>query len=276
LMSKETIVPEKSVKWLFNFAPIFALASALLLMLYLPFFDTVPLLAGYGDLIVVMYLLLIPALAIVIGGFASGNSYATIGAQRKMIMMMSYEFPLAVLVIGFVWMISKMAPSAIGFSFSTFIHYPIFSMVGWIGGIGVFLLFLVILVSLTAELIKAPFDASEADTELAEGLLVEYSGRNLALFLLTDAVKLTAFGTLIIGLFFPYQLSTFIDLGGFMLLGNVIFFLFKFFIIAFLGLTLERIAFARFKITQITKFFWLISAGISLLGFLLIYIDMVV
>ena len=36
---------------------------------------------------------------------------------------------------------------------------------------------------------KIPFDAPEAETEIAGGLLAEYSGRNLAMFYLTDGVK---------------------------------------------------------------------------------------
>jgi hypothetical protein len=50
----------------------------------------------------------------------------------------------------------------------------------------------------------------------------------------------------------------------------------KFLVIALVGLTFQRIAFARLKITQATKFFWLLSAGISLLAFLMIYADSII
>lgn len=273
LMSKKTIIPAKATGWLYNFAPVMTLMSVLLLVLYLPFFDVTPLLSSYGDIIVVLYLLMMPAIAMVVGGFASGNRYATIGAQRKIILMMSYELPLAVLIVGAVWFLNQVNSSGLAFSFSTFSQYPLFSSVGAIGFIGVILLFVSLFVSLCAELIKTPFDAPEADTELAEGLLVEYSGRNLALFNLADMVKLGVFVTLVIGLFFPYQLSSFVDLGGWVYLGNALFFLLKFLIISVFGLTFVRVAFARLKITQITKFFWLISTGISLLGFLLLYVE---
>lgn len=276
LMSKETIVPEKSVKWLFNFAPVLGLVSSLLLILYLPFLGFEPVLRGEGDLIVVLYLLLMPALSMVIGGFASGNNYATVGAQRKMIMMMSYEFPLAVLIIGMVWTINKISPGSASFSFATFSQFPLLSLVGVIGIIGLLLLFFIVLMALSAELVKGPFDAPEADTELAGGLLVEYSGRNLALFILSDAVKLCAFITLVIGLFLPHPLSSFLYLGQFAVIGDILFFLVKFFIISFFGLTFIRVAFARLKIEQAARFFWLLSAGISLMGFLLVYIDSVI
>jgi formate hydrogenlyase subunit 4 len=269
-------VPEKAVGWLFNFAPVLTLVGVLLLVLYVPFLGVAPILSAHGDLIVVIYALLIPALAMSIGGFASGSRYATVGAQRKLIMMMSYEVPLAFVVISFAWLMSKSLPSMYGFSFTSFSQYPLFSLVGPVGIAGLVLLLITLLIALCAELIKAPFDAPEADTELAEGILVEYSGRNLGLFLLADAVKLCAFITLIIGIFFPHPLSMFVALGNYAFLGEVLFFLAKFFIITLVGLTFQRITFARLKIDQITKFFWLISAGISLLGLLLIYIDMII
>ncbi|RLF47553.1 MAG: NADH-quinone oxidoreductase subunit H, partial [Thermoplasmata archaeon] len=95
LMIKESIVPENAIPWLFNAAPVISLAASLLVVLYLPFIIDKPLLSGYGDAILVAYLFAIPALAMVAGGFASSSPFATVGAQREMVMMMSYEFSLA-------------------------------------------------------------------------------------------------------------------------------------------------------------------------------------
>ena len=69
LLVKESIVPENAVKWLFNLMPGLALISAIAILLYLPL-GTTPVLEGYGDLILVLYLLIFPSLALVIGGFA--------------------------------------------------------------------------------------------------------------------------------------------------------------------------------------------------------------
>ncbi len=276
LLSKQTIVPHNAIGWLFNLMPVIAAASAAMLVLYLPLLDTTPVLENYGDLVVVLYLLAIPAIAMIVGGFASSSPYAAIGAQRKMVTVMSYEVPLATLIIAIVWKTSQLFPTEKAFSFATFANHPILTIVGPVGIIGVVLLFISIMTALCAELIKTPFDAPEADTELAEGILVEYSGRNLALFILSDAAKLVAFVTLVIGLFFPFTLSSFIDLGAFNFAGNAAFFLFKFFIISFIGLSFVRVAFARFKINQVTRFFWIYSAGISLLGLILIVVDSII
>ncbi|MFH1063748.1 MAG: complex I subunit 1 family protein [Candidatus Woesearchaeota archaeon] len=277
LLTKETIIPDNAVRWLFSLAPVAALTSALLLILYLPFLGVAPILSGYGDLILVLYLLMLPALSIAIGGLASGNNYATVGSQRKLIMMLSYEFPLAVLVMAIVWRTSRMSLDLPGFSFATFAQHPILTLVGPVGVVGVILLAITILIALCAELIKGPFDNPEAETELAGGILVDYSGRNLALFLLSDAVKLCAFITLIIGLLLPCSLgdmfSSFTYSGWIAIASNVAFFFVKFTVIALLGLTFVRVAFTRLKITQVTRFFWLVSGGISLIGLLLIFLD---
>ena len=89
LMIKENIVPENAVPWIFNGAPIMALVSSITILLYLPVGNIPPILSGYGDIVLIIYLLTLPAIGMVVGGFASGSPYANIGAQREMVMMMS-------------------------------------------------------------------------------------------------------------------------------------------------------------------------------------------
>ena len=75
------------------------LVATISILLYLPLGGFQPLFPGQGDLILILYLLIIPSLAMVIGGFSSGSPYATVGAQREMVTMMAYEFPLAIIII---------------------------------------------------------------------------------------------------------------------------------------------------------------------------------
>ncbi|RLB89769.1 MAG: NADH-quinone oxidoreductase subunit H, partial [Deltaproteobacteria bacterium] len=116
LMIKENIIPENAISWLFNAAPVICLAVVSTILLYLPLAGFSPILAAHGDLIVVVYLLILPALAKVIGGFASGSPFASVGAQREMVMMMSYEFPLAIIAVSVAWLLSKVHPSLDAFS----------------------------------------------------------------------------------------------------------------------------------------------------------------
>ena len=89
LFIKENIVPDNAIPWIFNSMPLIALASSLLVLLYIPFGGMPALLQNYGDIILVVYIMLIPSLALAIGAFASGSPYASIGAQREVVIMLS-------------------------------------------------------------------------------------------------------------------------------------------------------------------------------------------
>jgi formate hydrogenlyase subunit 4 len=122
LLIKESIIPDGAVPWLFTAAPIVCLIASALLLLYIPLFGQEALLGSTGDAILVLYLLIIPALALVIGGFASSSPFATVGAQREMVLMMSYEFPLAVTVVAIAWRIGHVT-AANPFMLATIAEY---------------------------------------------------------------------------------------------------------------------------------------------------------
>ena len=276
LMVKDNIVPRNAVKWLFNLMPVVALSTTLLILLYLPLGGAMPLLEGHGDLILVLYLLIFPALALVLGGFSSGSPYAIIGAQREMIVLMSYEFPLAIISISVAWLVSSVNIGLNSFSFSVISNNIIWSLVGPIGFIGLILLFLVLLFVMQGELGRAPFDVSKADTEIAGGVLSEYSGRNLALFYLANITKMVAVGSLIIALFLPWNVSNFLNLTGVLAYtSNLLFFLIKLFLVIFIGSTLIKVASARLKINQVVSAYWFRAMLVSLFGLTLIWIDVV-
>ena len=274
LMVKDNIVPRDAVKWLFNLMPVVALSTTLIILLYIPLGGTMPLLEGHGDLILVLYLLIFPALALVLGGFSSGSPYAVIGAQREMIVLMSYEFPLAIISISIAWLLSFTQPGANVFSFLVISKNVIWGLVGPIGFIGLILLLLVLLFVMQGELGRVPFDVSKADTEIAGGVLSEYSGRNLALFYLANITKMVVVGSLIIALFLPWNISDLFSVTGFLAhILNLLFFLIKLFLVIFIGSTLIKVATARLKISQVVPAYWLYAVLISLSGLVLIWID---
>ena len=276
LMAKENIVPANAIPWLFNGAPLAALAGSVTLLLYIPMasFGFLPVLGAYGDLVLIMYLLAVPALAMVAGGLASGSPYATIGAQREMVTMIAYELPLAATVIAFAW---KLAHAGLEnpFSLSTLAAAPLWTLVGPLGFIGLLLLLATMLLVVPGELGRIPFDSPEAETEIAGGLIVEYSGRNLALFYLSLAVKTIVVLSLIVSLFFPWNLTDFVAIGSPLLAGaaDVAFFLFKLLVALFFSVTLIRISVARFRINQVVDIYWKILGTLSIVGLILVMVD---
>jgi len=277
LMLKENIVPENAVPWIFNGVPIMTLVSAISILFYLPISNIPPLLSGYGDIILIVYLLTLPAVGMVVGGFVSGSPYASVGAQREMVMMMSYELPLVTTVIALGWKLNQVYPQLNVFSLAVINSHPIWELVGPLGFVGVLLLLITLAIVTPAELSKIPFDAPEAETELAGGLLVEYSGRNLAIFSLADAVKTIVMISLTVVLFFPYNLSPLFALSGvFALIIDLLFFLVKLFLVMFIEVILIRIAAARLKIDQVSYAYWVPLSLIGLLGLALIALDTII
>ena len=276
LLMKENIIPDGAISWLFTAAPFVCLITSALLLLYIPLFGQEALLGGFGDAILVIYLLLLPPLAFVLGGFASSSPYATVGAQREMVIMMSYELPLAVIIVSLAWRIGRAADNP--FMFSTIAESPIWSLVGPLGVIGSLILLFALLVVTIGEAGKVPFDIAEAETEIAGGLLVEYSGRNLCLFYLADIIKTFALASLVVALFIPYNLSPLVGIGAPVLAGIVdgLFFLVKVFAVMFISISVVRASMARFKISQASWVYIIAMTLISFFGLILLSVDLMV
>ena len=278
LLVKENVVPENAIDWIFNLVPLLGLGATISILLFLPIGGLPAIFDGFlsakGDLLVILYLLILPTLALVIGGFSSGSPYATVGAQREMATMIAYEFPLAIIIISLAWRLSLVEGVTNVFTMSTLLSTPIWSVVGPLGFIGAIILLLALVIVTPAELSKIPFDSPEAETEIADGLMVEYSGRNLGMFYLADGVKMIAMGTLIIALFFPYNLSPFLGLSSYTGIAvDIVFYLVKLFLVLLFSVTLIRVALARLKIDQIVYTYWVPLTLIGLVGLICLMWD---
>ncbi len=283
LMAKENVCPENAIPWLFHGAPLVAVGSSITILLYLPLVGLPPLLGDRGDVVLILYLLAVPSLAMVVGGFASGSPYATIGSQREIVTMISYELPLATTVVAVAWALTQ-AGVPQPFSMSSISANPIWGHVGPIGVAGFVLLLGATLVVTPAELGKVPFDSPEAETELAGGLLVEYSGRNLAMFFISQGVRGVVVAAFVVGVFFPYNLSPWLGLPPspvvpiaekelWPLLVDLAFFFVKIGVVLFFAVSLIRIAMARFRINQVVSIYWKVIGLAGLIGLLLVTLD---
>lgn len=273
LFGKQNVVPKNAVAWLFHLMPVLALASSIAILLYLPFGSLAPVLGEAGDMILVLYLLLIPSLCLVIGGFAAGSPYATVGAQREVVSMIAYELPLAAVVILVAW---RLGVSGVDtpFSFVSIMETGIWNVVGPCGIVGIILLLILFAWITPGELSKVPFDAPEAETELTGGILVEYSGRNLGMFSLAQAVKtvgILAFG---VALLLPWNLSPVFGLTGAVgVLVDIVFFMVKVIVVMVISVTLIRTMMARFRITQVVKLYWFVFGGLAVAALILFLVD---
>lgn len=191
-----------------------------------------------GDVVLLIYLLTLCGISTLLAGLAAGSTYSLLGISREMMTMISLEplFAIAI-VIG--------ALHAGSLQLETVLHGS-----AWIGsGIpwsGVIMLVIMTL-SLQAFVQRVPFDISEAETELMEGPLAEYSGPKLALFKYAQMAKLIIYCALFITLFVPWG-SEFVFPIGWLL------FWAKVFGLALL-VTLIAATHARYRIDQAVRIF---------------------
>ncbi|MBN1869756.1 MAG: NADH-quinone oxidoreductase subunit H [Candidatus Omnitrophica bacterium] len=175
LLGKETLVPVGASKTAFLLAPLVGLASVILVSTLLWLNNINPKESFIGDLIVVVYLLTIPSVSIIMGGFASRNPLASLGASREMKLILGYELPFLLAIL--VPVIKSGLSIRLGDMLTAQMQNGVF-----IGSWSGFLAWLVVIFCMQAKLGLVPFDVAEAETEIAGGAIIEYSGPGLAVF----------------------------------------------------------------------------------------------
>jgi NADH-quinone oxidoreductase subunit H len=237
LMGKETLVPAEANRGVFMAAPLVGMAGVLLLSIVLLHSAFWPTKAFIGDVIVVLYLTLLPSLALILGSSASASPHATVGTGREMKLVMAYELPLILaLIVAIIKSggVISLAGIAAG--------NPIWSISGVIA-------FSVALFCVQAKLGFVPFDMAEAETELAGGVMVEYSGALLGVWKLMQAMMLVALPLFVVTVF----------LGGFVTWWRGI----VWYVVVVVLVILIKNTNPRVRIDHAMKFFW-VYCGIAM------------
>ena len=191
--------------------------------------------------------------------------------------MMSYELPLAVVVSTLAYVAYKTGMPGEPFSLETFAGMSVWGVVGKVGFLGILCLFLALVLVVPGETGKGPMDIPEAKTEILEGLIIEYSGTNLAMFKITFALRATAMAAVIVSIFFPWSLGSFLGFGSVFLYAlDFLWFWVKVFVVQIIFVTFMRTAFGRFKIWQASEFYLIKVAGLSIAGMILASIGLVI
>ncbi|WP_142849151.1 respiratory chain complex I subunit 1 family protein [Telmatospirillum sp. J64-1] len=214
LLRKEPVVSEDS-SWLFRLAPYGCFLAVLLAAAIVPTFTTHLTLVHAADLIALVALLGIARFLTALAGMDAGTAFGGLGASREM-MIASLAEP-AMLMVTF--SLSLLAGSTLPAN-----------IVGFVlgGGIGLEVSMGLALAALTmvaiAETGRIPIDNPATHLELTmvhEAMVLEYSGRHLALMEATGMLRLWLFASLILCLFLPWGIA--LPGGGFLaiLLGLV-------------------------------------------------------
>jgi len=245
LFAKEIIVPNQA-KLTFLLAPFLGLLSLILASTILGKAIIFPLESFLGDLIVVIYLFTIPAIALIIGASSSGNPLASVGASREIKLLLGYELPFILSVLTVI--IKSKGTIQLGEILIQQMNFGshLFSLSG-------ILAFLVAILCMQAKLGLVPFDIAEAEQEIMAGTLIEYSGLPLAIFKLTKAILLYTMPLFLIILFWAKDLSPLVLFIKYLLILGII--------------ILIKNTNPRLKIDQALKFFW---GPLSILAFIAI------
>ncbi len=191
LIIKEDITPAGADKLLFNLGPVLAIASVIILWAILPLSAKI---FGVDLNVAVLYLVAAGALgtlSIIVGGWASNNKYALLGAFRMVANMISYEIPMVVVLLIPTILADTMSVQGITQAQSG-MWFAILSPLALI----------IFLISAIAELGRSPFDLNEAESEIVAGFHIEYTGMKFGLFYAGELLHAFTFGGFIAVLFF--------------------------------------------------------------------------
>jgi NADH-quinone oxidoreductase subunit H len=256
---QETIVPSAANKGLFLIAPIVTFTVALMAWAVIPFNSG----AVLADINVgLLYILAISSLGVygvVVSGWASNSKYPFFSAMRAAAQMISYEVSIGFILICVVLWAGSFNMNAIveaqrghglGFVNGFFFNLLLFPM--WV----------MFLISSLAETQRAPFDLTEAESELVAGYQTEYSSMSFALFWLGEYANVLLMCTLNATLFFggwlpPLEWAPLYYVPGVVWLFAKIFFFF--FVFSWVKATVPR-----YRYDQLMRLGWKIFLPLSL------------
>ncbi len=202
LIFKEVLKPEGADTFVFFLAPILPATASFLVMAVLPFDHHMQVADPPGGILYVIAVSGLGILGILLAGWSSNNKYSLLGAMRSGAQLISYEISIALLMLLIVLVTGTASLREIVLSQQgTILDWWVFKLpvLGLVG-------FLFYMVSSTAELNRAPFDISEAESELTGGFSTEYSGISFAMFFFAEFINM----------FVAAGLATTLFLGGFL------------------------------------------------------------
>src|SRR5512136_1073185 len=233
-----------------RFSTYLSLASILTVACMVPMGFSTPMNSA-GDAILVIYLLTLSGICMLLAGLAAGSTYSLVGISREMMTMLTLEPLFAITIV-------IAAVHTQTFRLDTILNGAIYQTAGFpVSGV---IMLGVMLLSFQAFVARVPFDISEAETEIMEGPLIEYSGPKLAIFKYAQMAKLVVFSAIFIGLFVPWGADMVFPFGWIIFWVKVS--------VLVLMVTVLAATHARYRIDQAIRYF----AALLAVGFIALII----
>jgi len=264
LLTKELTGTDRADKLLYNLAPYFPIIVALIAISVLPFSQS---LQAFDINIGIFFLSAVSSVGVIgilLGGWASNNKYALIGAMRAGVQIVSYELSVGLSLLTMVVLAGTLSLSEI---------IEVQRTGGWLilqGHIPAIIAFMIFMIAGTAETNRAPFDLVEAESELGAGYHTEYSGMKFSYFFLAEFINMFIIAAIAVVVFFGGWLAPF-DL-----FDNIIWLQPIWFIIKVLGIIVLmmffRWTFPRLRIDQVLTLEWKYLLPLNLMNLVLMAI----
>lgn len=258
LVSKELTGTVKADKLLYNLAPYFVIITALMSLAVFPFSKQIQ---AFDINIGIFFLIAVSSIGVIgilLGGWASNNKFALIGAMRSGVQTISYELSVGLSLLTMVLIAGSLQLSEI---------VEVQRQGGWLilqGHIPAVIAFMVYMIAGTAETNRAPFDLVEAESELGAGFHTEYSGMKFAYFFLAEFINMFIIASIATTVFFGAWLSPFGITESIPWLG-VFWFLAKAMVLVFLMMWF-RWTFPRLRVDQLLTLEWKYLLPINLVN----------
>jgi NADH-quinone oxidoreductase subunit H len=248
IFTKELITPKGVDLVTYNLAPALAVGAVLLSWAVMPL---APRVVGVDLSVGLLFVIAAGGfgeLAILLAGWGSNNKYALLGGFRAIALLLSYEVPMV---------ISLLVPAMLAGSLSLVAiveAQPVpFILISPVAG-------LIFFISLVAESARAPFDITEAESEIVAGYNIEYSGLKFGMFYVGEFLHAFTGALLFSTLFLSGYKGPGVE--QFPLLG-LVYLLIKTFAVYFFSI-LFRGALPRFRMDQMLDLNWKILTPASL------------
>lgn len=190
LMSKQLLVPRGVDGVIFRLAPVLAMIPGITSMVVIPFSGNIQARAMELSLLLIFALASLGMIAILLGGWASGNKYAIISSARAVSQSLAYEIPMLITAITVVMISGSMNLREIALDQQGgFWQWNIFRLENghfltmWVS-------FIIFFICSVAETNRAPFDMAEAESELVAGYMTEYGSMGYGLFMMGEYINI--------------------------------------------------------------------------------------
>lgn len=194
LLAKNSVI-SPTVSWIFRVTPYIYFAGAMAASSLIPVFTFSG--SGIGDAFTLIYLLALGRFFLVLASLDAGSSFGGMGGAREMFIAVLVE---PALLLSMCTIALKAQTTSLSYMASSVMSSP-FSLAYVFAAIAFFIVMI-------AETGRVPVDNPDTHLELTmihEGMVLEYSGRNLALIFLASAVKQMILIILFVVLFLPWD-----------------------------------------------------------------------